>query len=615
MAANETKSILVADIGNAHTRLVLFNVVEGQYRLLSAARTRTTADPPLRAAALGLEHAAEAMSERIGRELLGRAAEQFFLTPESDGHGVDAFLATTSYGKPMKVFLVGLTPEISLTSGRRVLGGSYVQLVDTLNPDDVRNDEERINAILANQPDLILIVGGTDNGADDILLEQVRVVQTVLELAEPGHRPNVLFAGNEKLRGQVREMLSELTQVFVTRNVRPTLDDERLFTAQVELALAYDDFRTSAPGGLHTIAAQSKLGVMPTAQGYINTLRYMSEVATPRQGTIGPLCVDVGSANSMIFAGVNGQTHFTIRTDLGVGHNMSSAIDAVTPDNVRNWLTYEISDDALLDAACNKELRPVTVPTTTEDLLLEQALARAIIEALLQEAHAGWDAGPSELLPQFQPIVGAGAILTQAQHPAVAALLLLDALQPVGITDLKLDPHGVLPALGMVAYLNPVATVQAIDTGGLVHLATVFSPLGRLRAGQEAMRVHVRPAEGRPINRIVRSGQVWRAPLLPGITAEVDVRLNSKLRLNGKRRIKRTVTVGTAGIIFDARGRPLTPIRARDRVALLRRWLDAMQYGDDVPPPVTAQPAEKDNALPDIDDLAPEMPSFEALEG
>jgi hypothetical protein len=270
--AQELNSILVADMGSVHTRLVLIDIVEGQYRLIASSRARTTAEPPLGSVSLGLEHAAQDLTDLIGRQFIYESGETLFITPEQDGRGVDAFLATSSAGRPMRVVLIGLTPEISVASGERVLAGSYVTMTDMLCPDDVRTEEEKINAILTSAPDLILIVGGTDDGADDIVLNQVQTVAMALSLIRRGTMPYVLYAGNKALRTLVRDGLQEYTQVYFTKNVRPTLETEQLFPAQIELALVYDEYRSRSPGGFNAVARESQIGIVPTTQGYISAI-------------------------------------------------------------------------------------------------------------------------------------------------------------------------------------------------------------------------------------------------------------------------------------------------------------------------------------------------------
>jgi uncharacterized protein (TIGR01319 family) len=602
--ADDINSILVADIGSVHTRLVLIDLVEGQYRLIASARARTTAEPPLNSVSLGLDHAAQNMTALIGREFVDPEGARLFRTPESGGHGVDLFMATSSAGRPMRVFLVGLTPEISLISGYRMLAGSYVTVTDMLCPDDLRSEEQKINAILNSEPDMILIVGGTNEGADDIVLDQVKIVEQTLALIRRGTMPNVLYAGNEALRKPIKRLLEPYTNVFVAKNVRPNLKDEQIFPAQIELAVVFDEYRSRSPGGFAEVGRESYVGVVPTTQGYISAVRYMSEL---HQTGLGPLYIDVGSANSMIAASVKKTPHYRIRTDLGMGHHAVSALAAVGPENVRRWLPFEISDDDLWDYVCNKELRPATIPGTAEELMIEQALAREIVRLTVAEARPSWEAGESELLPDFRPITGAGAILTEAQHPGISAMILLDALQPAGAVELRLDPHNLVSALGIVAYVRPLATVQAFEAGGLVNLGTAFCPLGSPRYGRDAMSVRLRQADGRTINYTVKGGEIWMAPVLPGVSAEVTIKLRRGLSIDGRRRIRRRVVAGAAGIVFDARGRPLVMPQPRERAARFTEWQMAMTGRVRRPKAEALVPEPEigtDMPLPEMDELA-----------
>lgn len=601
MGVEHVNSILVADLGSVHTRLALIDLVEGQYRLIASARSRTTAEPPLGRASLGLDRAAQRMSELIGRRIVDEHGDGLFLMPESEGHGVDAFLATGSAGRPMRVFLVGLTPELSLASGARVLASSFITVTGMLCPDDLRPEEAQINALLTGEPDVILITGGTDNGADDILLALLRRVARALGLIRRGTMPVVLFAGNQALRAHVKALFSPYTTVFTARNVRPALDQEQFVPAQIELALVYDEFRTRSPGGFEAVGRSSQVGVVPTVQGTISTVRYLSALPAPG---LGPLCVDVGSANSLLVAGVHGQPHYVVRTDLGVGHSFPAALQAVTPDRLRRWLPAEVGEDALWDYAYNKQLRPATIPATLDDLLIEQALARELVRSLVSSARPDWGQGTGELLPPFGPLIGVGAILTEAPHPGVAAMLLLDALQPVGLADLRLDPHNLIAALGVVAYLKPVATVQALEAGGLVELGTAFCPLGRVKDGRNAMSVEIRQPGEQIIRHMVHGGELWLAPVTPGTRVEVVVRLRRGLSIDGRRRIKRRLVAGAAGLIFDARGRPLALPRGAERARRLTAWLKAAMGGHlPEPAPVAddaeLRPAPRDFAAPD----------------
>jgi len=53
-----------------------------------------------------------------------------------------------------------------------------------------------------------------------------------------------------------------------------------------------------------------------------------------------------------------------------------------------------------------------------------------------------------ELGPEFEVIVGSGGVLTHAPLQAQAALILLDALEPIGITTVWLDSTSLAVPVG-----------------------------------------------------------------------------------------------------------------------------------------------------------------------
>ncbi len=222
-------------------------------------------------------------------------------------------------------------------------------------------------------------------------------------------------------------------------------------------------------------------------------------------------------------------------------------------------------------------MRPSTVPQTAQDLEFEYAIARELIRNAVAGARAGWRGIPrGDLLPAMRPIIGAGAVLASVIDPGIGALLMLDALQPVGISELQLDPYGVIAALGGVAYLEPLAVVQVLETGGLFRLGTAISPLGNTR-DSKAMDVTVRIGD-RTVQRSVPAGGIQVIDLPTGQKGRVTIKLSSGLTLNGKREVTLDVEGGAAGLILDGRGRPFSPPKDIERRAqVLPRWYGAVR--------------------------------------
>ena len=569
---NRSGSILAADFGNVHTRLVLFDTVDGSYRLVARAVENTTAGFPFYDVSIGLSRAATQLSQVTGRSLLD--ATRLLIVPESSAGGVDHFLATASTGRPLRTVLLGLVPEISIASAVRVTAGAYVEIAETISLDDTRSEEAIINAIIATQPDLILIAGGTEGGALEPVLALAQRVQLVLQLLERSRRPVVIYAGNSALVPNIRALLAGLAPLFIAPNVRPTLETEDLDGAQLQLGQAFDAFKENRGLGFDIVSETSDLGVLPTAQSYNLVVEYLGKAqAAP------VLAVDIGSATGTLSAYLHGDVNTTIRTDFGLGHSAYNLLEHVGVEAIRRWLPFNASGEEITVYARNKNLRPGTIPQSIKDLYFEHAFLRAGLLALLRAARPTWyntaEVDHTLPLPPFNPIIGAGAALTATGSPGFAALLLLDTLQPEGITRLQLDPYALIPALGALAYKLPEAMVQVIDNGGLEELGTSINLSGSIRVDRPALRVKITLENGQIVEQQVDGGHLWVYPLPVGQTAELDVRvLGRGTRIGGRGRIRTRVTGGTAGLIFDARGRPfaLNP-DVKTRAIQVPQWI------------------------------------------
>lgn len=556
MAANRYGSILAADFGNVHTRLILIDTVDGSYQLVSRAEGRTTGDFPFNDISVGLARVATDLGRISGRTLLDPARQ--VITPEQEsGAGVDTFVATASIGRPLRAVLVGLMPEISIASAIRAASGSYIEIVETLSLEDRRSEEEQVNAVIACQPDLVLITGGTDGGAEGPVMELARVIELAMALVEIPRRPVVVFAGNRLLASRMEDLFAGLTAFFASSNVRPSLAHEDLDHVQLQLGRAFDQFKENRGGGFDTIGGMVTGDVLPTAQSANLIAEYLGQMLRSPV-----LLVDVGSAVSTLSSYINDAVHTVIRTDIGLGHSAYHLLNSIGLEAVRAWLPFYASDEEITAYARNKTLRPATIPQNLKDVYLEHALLRAGIRALVQAGQPVWDKDVGvrhdAALPAFDPIIASGAGLTGLGHPGYTALLLLDALQPEGVTQLQADPYGVIPALGALAYVKPEAAVQVLDAGALEDLGTVICLSGTARVDRAALDIQITTADGEVLRHQLLGRHLWVYALPPGERARIDVRaIGRGTSIGGKRRVQIEVEGGAAGVIFDARGRPL----------------------------------------------------------
>jgi MutL protein len=573
-------AILAVDIGGIHTRAILLDRVEGKYRFVSRAQTLSTAAAPQNDIGVGLRRVLEKMTLQTGRYFVTERGEIIVGAREALS-GVDLLVATASGGRPIKVVLVGLMNDMSLQAGKRALASIYADLVDTLTLNDPRSTQEQINAILLNEPDLIFIVGGTDDGAYRPMVELLNTVRLAAMLA-PEPRPSVLFAGNAGLKNVVRGMVGAETTLYIADNVYPAPGKEALEPAEIELSLIYGQFRSQGTGGYEELLRLSSIGVLPTARSSDIMAQYIGAEANVA-------IIDMGSGALTCSVCLQKQTNTAIRPDLGMGLSAAAGLASIGADKVKRWLPASATNIDIQDYALNKTLKPATTPHSPRDLEFEYALAReftrAALAALRPEFGEVW---PSEALPVSR-LIGAGSVLAAGGNHGLSAMLLLDSAQPVGVVRLQLDAFGAVAGLGAIANVDPLAAVQALDNGALVDLGMAFCPSGRPFGTATAMNVTVVYSDGRKLNKTVPAKSLRIIPLAAGQKAKITVKCGRGLRINGKSRISLEVMGGVCGLIFDGRGRSVLPPRdASGRAAALRKWITAMQ--GDTPP--TTDPAE-----------------------
>lgn len=559
-------SILAVDFGSIHTRAVLIDQVEGVYQLIARAQTRSTDGFPVGDLMVGLERATRDLSQFTGRNFTGDSGA--LIIPENaDRSGVDVFVATASTGRPMRCVVIDLVPDYSGQSAYRAVAGTYAEVIAEINLLDERTLEERANVILLSQPDVVLIVGGTDAGANDSLLGLVDAVRLAALVTPASQRPVILYAGNRHLAAQVRAEFDGISEVLISQNVRPQLEDESLKDAQRQLAEAYELYKQSRSDAFARITQVSASGVVPTAQSYTTVMDYLN-----RQVRRGVLVLDIGSASSVLSMTTGGEITTAIRTDLGMGHNALQLLDTVGVEAVRGWLPFNISARELYNYAANKTLRPMTVPAILRETYIEHALLRAAGRHMFSDARPPGDTSPAA----YDLLIAAGATLTEVGNPAYTAMLLLDIVQPEGVTHVMSDSFGLLPALGAVAPIRPEAVVQVLDnTNNLEPIGYAFSVSGKPALDKPAMKVKITLAHGEVIQEVVPGGYIWVYRLPLNQPAEVVVSSARRgLSIGGRRRVKMKVMGGTAGLVFDARGRPLSAgASVRERAVFLPVWL------------------------------------------
>ena len=564
----DAESVLAVDLGSQATRASLFDVVDGQYSFIASGSSPTTLEAPYRDVGESVSQAIMRMQTITGRQILGKEGK-VILPSQVNGSGVDRLVITYSAGPSVRLVAAGLLNEVSLGSVHRLVGSVYGDITENIGLNDRRKPADQIDAILKADPNLILIAGGTEGGASRSVYKLVDVINLACRVLPQDRRPEIIYAGNQALAQRIKDNLEKLTKITVVPNIRPSIDREDLAPAQQVLNQAITRLRLRDVAGLEPLAAIATVPPMPTAYAFSRMVQFLSRALNPLKGALG---VDLGNASTAICAASSSDL-VTRVFPYGMGRGVSNLLDRITPERIQRWLPVLLPLDMVRDYLWQKTLLPDLLPQNSETLAIDQALARNVLSLAYQQFLSRYP----EFDRSMEPILASGGIFTHTSTPGQALLMLLDGLQPVGVTTFDLDQNSLASSLGAIAGFNPVLPVQVMESGAFLNLGTVISPYTEARYGTRVVRARVVYDRGNETTLEVLQGTIAVIPVPAGKSASLYLQGLNRTLIDpraGKSSLNIKVVGGACGVVIDARGRPLAlpPDDARRR-DLLKKWM------------------------------------------
>ena len=571
----QNESILAIEVGTAVTRAVLFDVVEGQYRFVASGKAPSTAEAPFKDIGIGVREAITDLQNVTGSTLLGQ--DNNLIAPsQADGTGVDSVVATISVGPVVRTVVVGLLSDVSVESARNLAESTYARVVEALDLSDHRKSDQQLDAVVRSRPDLVILAGGTDGGASRSMLKIMEAVGLACYLMPLEKRPMVLYAGNEQLASDVQELLgAHAGMLKISRNVRPSLDVENLGPASNDLASLVVNLRQRQLKGVDELNAWTGGNILPTAYAQGRMIRFLSKQFESVRGL---LSVNIGASATSVAAGFSGDVVLRTYPQFGLGENLAGLLQYTDVESILRWLPLDIAPNTLREYLYQKSLYPGTLPATSDDHAIAQAVARQAMYLAVRSAQKDFPGGghaSKDAMPPLDLIVAGGGAVSEGLSLGQGLLLLLDAIQPVGIMPILIDQNNLLPLLGAAAVRNNYLPVQVIDSGAFIGLGTIISVVASANYGEQVLRVKMTYSDGTDARVDVKFGGLEILPLSSGQSARLSLQplQRADVGFGPGRGGSITVTGGAMGVVIDARGRPLKfpsdPVRRRE---LIKKW-------------------------------------------
>lgn len=600
--AEEIRSILATDCGSTTTKAILIEKRGNEYQLMVRGEAPTTVEAPVEDVTAGVINAITEVEELAGRKLLSQSGARSYgdsviIKPQRRDEGVDLYISTSSAGGGLQMMVAGVVRNLTAESAERAALGAGAIVMDVIASNDKRLPHEKIERIRHLRPDMLLLSGGVDGGTTSHVVE----LAEILAAARPQPRLGIayelplIYAGNKAARELIRERLEGMMSLEIVDNLRPVLERENLMPTR------------------HKIQEQFLEHVMAHAPGYKKLIDWTDAPIMPTPGAVGEIIqtvssqqdievvgVDIGGATTDVFSVFKNREaepifNRTVSANLGMSYSVSNVLAEAGLDNVLRWVPFDIAVGDLRNRVKNKMIRPTTIPQTLQELILEQAIAREALrlafeqhkqlavelrgvqqQRTISEAFDQAESGQTLVnMLSLDMLVGSGGVLSHAPRRQQAMLMMIDAFQPEGLTQLAVDSIFMMPQLGVLAQVNPQAATQVFERDCLIHLGTCIAPVGVGKEGEACLSIELGIGAKPLITEEIPYGELRLYPLPLAEKAAVKLQPSRRFDLGaGRGTAVETETMGgVVGLVIDTRGRPLEiPNDSAQRMAQLSKW-------------------------------------------
>lgn len=602
-------SILATDCGSTTTKAILIEKQGDTFRLVTRGEAPTTVEAPVEDVTAGVLNAVAEVQELAGRRILdGRR----IIKPKTGDEGVDVYLSTSSAGGGLQMMVGGAIKQMTAESAQRAALGAGAIVMDILAVNDGRQNHQRIERIRKLRPDMLLLSGGTDGGSMRHPVQMAEVVAAADPKPRLGlsYKLPVIYAGNKEARPEVEHLLGEKTELLVCDNLRPTLDVENLQPSRHEIQKLFLEHVMAQAPGYRTLMTWTDVDIMPTPAAVGNIMQRIAE-----RDRITILGVDIGGATTDVFSVFNDPSgegtvfNRTVSANYGMSYSISNVFADAGLHNIMRWVPFDLEERDLRNRIKNKMIRPTSIPSLLEELMIEQAICREALRLSVDQhralattlkgvqkertiADAFDQDGDGDSLVDMMALdmaIGSGGVLSHAPRRQQSAMMMLDAFLPEGVTRLTVDSIFMMPQLGVLAEVHPEAATQVFEIDCLVYLGTAVAPVGPNKPGRKVLDARLTMPDQSVIDMPLAYGELKVVPLPAGQTAKAVLTPVRGMDVGAGRSQAREVVLhgGVCGIIFDGRGRrPFEmPTDKAKRIEKLAEWNKAMSLYPEPPRP------------------------------
>ncbi len=449
------RPVLLIDFGSTYTKVTAVDLDSQQ--LLGTADAYTTIQTDV---GEGLQNALDKLHAKIGPvEFTAR-------------------YACSSAAGGLRMVTSGLVPELTAEAARQASLGAGAKVLKVYS---FQLTEDDLQEILAIDPDIFLLVGGTDGGNVEVILHNAKM------LASADFSFPVIIAGNRTAARECERILHG-HEVHIVENVMPKFGVLNTEPARLKIREIFLNRIIHAKG--LSKAAELLSGIlMPTPSAVMKAMRLLSEGCEGESGIGDLICVDVGGATTDIYSMADGMPadaatiykglpepydKRTVEGDIGMRYSVHGIVEAAGINRIcqLSGLTKERAEALIEEVSHQTDL----VPEPGSDLeKLDFALASMAIETAVTR-HAGsmeetytlmgltYVQSGKDLRRVHQVVVTGGSLIRTARTAEIAAHALYSPAAPMSLkpmkADIRVDRKYILAAMGLLSEYDPITALR-----------------------------------------------------------------------------------------------------------------------------------------------------------
>lgn len=444
------KHVLLIDFGSTYTKLCAVDLEKEE--VLGTAQAHTTVREDI---GIGLRKAKELLKEKIGEIKF------------------DLSLACSSAAGGLRMVTCGLVPDLTGEAAKMASLGAGAKVVGVYAFELTREDVEEI---LSLQPDILLLVGGTDGGNTKCILHNAKM------LAQAGGDFPIIVAGNRSAKEECSALLQG-REVHLCPNVMPKFGVLKTEPCQEKIREIFLNKIIQAKGISRAGEDLSDV-MMPTPAAVMAAMELLSRGCGEEKGLGDLICIDVGGATTDIYSMAEGMpdgmnTVFkglpepwakrTVEGDIGMRYSARGIVEEVGEETIAQLSGLDVSRvRELMDAITTS---PDLVPAGDDALeRLDFALAAAAVRTAVTR-HAGtisetytmmgqtWVQEGKNLSRVSQIVVTGGSLIYTKETAKIASFALASPDTPHSLrpkaAEVWVDRRYIIAAMGLLSTRFP----------------------------------------------------------------------------------------------------------------------------------------------------------------